>query len=51
LFLDRTPVTDAGVKELTALKQLKILGLCESKVTEAGAKNLRTSLPECRITK
>ena len=33
-------MTDTGLKELTALKQLKILDLTQTKVTDAGLKEL-----------
>jgi hypothetical protein len=41
----------AGLKELKELKQLTTLDLSVTKVTEAGAKDLRTVLPKCEITR
>jgi hypothetical protein len=49
LNLVRTKVTDAGLKELAALKGLKVLDLSSTKVTDAGLKELRKALPTCRI--
>jgi hypothetical protein len=42
-------VTDAGLKELAGLKSLQALDLTFTKVTDAGLKELRQSLPHCRI--
>jgi hypothetical protein len=49
LFLNRTGVTDAGLKDLTALKELRSLNLFETKVTDAGVKELQKALPKCKI--
>src|SRR5205085_58971 len=40
LYLFRTPITDAGLKELTGLKQLQALYLGGTQVTDAGLKEL-----------
>jgi len=42
-------VTDAGLKELSDLKQLTFLQLGETKVTAAGVKELQAALPHCQI--
>jgi hypothetical protein len=47
--LTDAPITDAGLKELTKLKQLVLLGLVDTKVTKAGMAELRKALPKCRI--
>jgi HEAT repeat protein len=43
-------VTDADFKELKGLKDLQSLGLWETKVTDAGLKELQEALPRCQIT-
>ena len=45
----RLPVTDAGAKELLALKGLTYLDLTRTQVTDAGMKELRKALPGCSI--
>jgi hypothetical protein len=42
-------VTDAGLKHLAALKNLKRLNLWDTNVTDAGAKWLKEALPQCEI--
>jgi hypothetical protein len=42
-------VTDAGVKELTALKNLTELDLRCTEVTDAGVQELQYALPKCKI--
>ena len=49
LGLDRLPITDAGLKQLEGLKELKILMLTGSQVSSAGVDALRTALPNCVI--
>lgn len=44
-----TAVTDAGLRELTDLKQLTALHLDSKRVTEAGAAELQKALPKCTI--
>ena len=44
-----TDVTDIGNKELTQLKSLADLNLHKSRVTEAGAQELRKAMPDCKI--
>jgi hypothetical protein len=44
-------VTDAGLSELKDCKKLQTLYLRETKVTEAGVKELKSSLPRCVITR
>jgi hypothetical protein len=48
---NNTRVTDEGLKELKELKQLTILSLTDTKVTDAGVKLLRDALPNCGIIK
>jgi internalin A len=47
IFLDGTNVTDTGLKELAAIKQLRFLHLNETKVTDKGVEELKKALPEC----
>lgn len=42
-------VTDAGPKELAAMKGLRKLYLIRTKVTAGGLKELRKALPACEI--
>ena len=42
-------ITDAGLKELANLKQLKTLVLNGTKVTRSGVAQLQKALPNCRI--
>jgi hypothetical protein len=44
-------VTDAGLKELAPLKGLTELYLSRTKATDAGVKELKKALPECKIIK
>ena len=47
VFLSNTKVTDAGLKELAALKSLTQLDLGNTPVTDAGIKELQQALPKC----
>jgi internalin A len=49
IYLRHTSVTDTGLTELTAFKELQRLELGGTKVTEAGMKELRKALPKCTI--
>ena len=49
LYLDETNVTDAGLHHLTGMTKLGTLPLTKTKVTDAGAENLRLGLPKCEI--
>lgn len=49
LNLDNTNVADTGLPLLWHLKQLKHLGLWETKVTLSGAARLQRELPDCKI--
>jgi len=44
-------ITDAGLKELFGLTSLQSLSLAGTKVTDAGLKELKKALPECKIRK
>ena len=44
-----TNVTDAGVEHLIGLTNLTELHLIQTKVTPAGAENLRKALPKCKV--
>ena len=44
-------MTDAGLKELAAIKSLPHLYLRGTKVTDQGVAELRKALPECKITR
>jgi hypothetical protein len=47
--LSKTDVDDAGLKEMSKLKTLTSLTLCETKVTDAAVEALRKLLPKCFI--
>ena len=49
LWLDGTAVSDAGIAALLPLKQLKNLGLRNTKVTEKGAEQVRKALPNTKV--
>ena len=49
LFLSKTEIMDAGLKELAKLKSLTSLCLCETKVTDDAVEELRKALPKCFI--
>jgi hypothetical protein len=49
LDLTGTKVTDAGMKNLGELTQLRILRIYGTKVSDAGVKTLRNRLPNCEI--
>jgi hypothetical protein len=44
-------VTDAGLKELKDLKNLRELTIRDTKVTNDGAKEIQDALPMCKIYK
>jgi hypothetical protein len=43
-------VTDIGLKDLAALKQLKALYLNETNMTDEGIDELRNALPGCYVS-
>jgi internalin A len=45
-----TKITDAGLKELAALRNLQRLKLASRDVTDAGVEELRKALPNCDIS-
>ena len=49
LFLHRTQITDAGLKDVAKLQKLEILRLDFTKVTKAGVSELKKALPNCYI--
>jgi len=49
LTLESTSVTDAGLSQLAGLDRLRYLNLSNTQVTNHGIRDLRTSLPQCRI--
>jgi hypothetical protein len=49
LYLFDTNISDAGLKQLAGLKELKILMLTGSPVTRSGMDQLQMSLPNCVI--
>jgi hypothetical protein len=51
LYLDDTKVTDAGLKSLAGSKQLEVLTLYRTKVTDRGAANLKKALSELKIVR
>ena len=42
-------ITDRGIKELAALKELKTLSLSRTGVTNKGVAELQKAIPKCRI--
>ena len=42
-------ITDAGLKDLAKLKNLTRLILSDTKITDAGAAELKKALPKCKI--
>jgi hypothetical protein len=42
-------VTDAGLKELAPLKNLKLVIFVGTHVTDAGVAELQKRLPECKV--
>ena len=49
LFLVSTKITDAGLKEVAKLQQLKYLYLFNTQITKAGVAELKKALPKCII--
>lgn len=49
LYLSKTELMDAGLKELASLKNLGSLCLCETMVTVDAVEALRKALPKCFI--
>ena len=49
LFLYRTQITDAGLKEVAKLQKLEELWLDGTKVTAEGVAELKKALPNCEI--
>ena len=43
-------ITDAGLKEVAKLKQLRFVNLKDTKVTKTGVDQLIKVLPKCNIT-
>ncbi|MBN2579925.1 MAG: hypothetical protein JXB10_13130 [Pirellulales bacterium] len=50
LDLTGAPVTDAGIKHITALKNLKFVNLTNTQVTKQGYQRLQQALPEACIS-
>lgn len=49
LYLAKTEVMDAGLKEVANLRSLVELCLCETRVTEEAVEALQKALPKCFI--
>jgi hypothetical protein len=49
LNLGGTGVSDKGLKVLAGLRPLSSLDMRDTKVTDAGLKELRDALPNCKI--
>ena len=49
LVLFATELSDVGLKEVSKMKQLKVLGLVDNKITKAGVAQLKKALPKCII--
>jgi len=49
MYLNSTSVSDAGLVHLQGLTQLKVLGLSNTQVTEAGISELKRALPELQV--
>ena len=50
LWFGKTDVTDAGVSRLERLTKLKTLALHLTNLTDAGAEELQSALPNCKIS-
>ena len=50
LWLSDTWVTNAGLEHLKGLTSLESLVITETPVVDAGAKDLKKALPDCRIS-
>ncbi|MBM3459139.1 MAG: hypothetical protein FJX77_11480, partial [Armatimonadetes bacterium] len=51
LDLTGARIGDAATREIAAARQLQVLRLARTGVTEAGVRALREALPGCRITR
>jgi hypothetical protein len=51
LYLNHTAITDAGLRHLRKLKQLKYLNLEGTEVTDAGVHELRKAQPNAKIVR
>jgi hypothetical protein len=49
VYLNRTAITDAGLRHLERLPQLQELWLNGTNVTDEGVKELQQALPNCKI--
>ena len=49
LYLDGTPVADAGLVHLKGLTELETLSMDETQVTEVGVAEPKKALPKCDI--
>jgi Leucine-rich repeat (LRR) protein len=49
LYLEKTKITDAGLRRLGALKNLKVLHLSDTSVTDTGVEKLQRTLTRCYI--
>ena len=49
MYLNATPITDAGLKHLAKMPTLKSLNLTDCKLSEAAIDDLQDALPWCRI--
>jgi len=47
--LNKTEITDDGLKELAALKNLKELQLSFTQVTDDGVKQFEAAVPGCQV--
>jgi hypothetical protein len=50
VFLDRTAVSDAGLRYLESARRLQYISLRFTRVTDDGMKRLKAALPSCLIT-
>jgi len=49
LYLNRTKISDAGLKQLAELQQLEWIYLSDTQVTKAGFAELKKALPNCAV--
>ena len=50
LWLEETKVSDAGLVHLKEMTSLEMLWLHGTQITDAGIAELRTALPDCKVT-
>ena len=49
MFFIKVPITDEGLVHLQKFRQLKLIAIIETKVTDAGDADIQKALPSCQI--